>query len=72
MPIYEFHCEKCGRESEILVRSKDWKGTACPYCGSKKLSKNFSAFATVAGSVGDLPPCKSGGGCCGGQCSHRH
>ena len=23
MPIYEFHCEKCGKDSEILVRSSE-------------------------------------------------
>ena len=54
MPIYEFHCEKCERDSEILVRSSDWKGTACPHCGSKKLSKKFSVFAS-AGSGGNDP-----------------
>ena len=51
MPIYEFHCEQCARDSEILVRSSDWKGTECPHCGSKKLSKKFSVFAS-AGSAG--------------------
>jgi len=73
MPIYEFHCEKCERDSEILVRSSAWKGTACPHCGSKKLSKKFSTFA-AAGSGGgnDAPMCASGGGgCCGGRC-HGH
>ena len=30
MPIYEFHCEKCEKESEILVRSADWKGVGMP------------------------------------------
>ena len=73
MPIYEFHCEKCERDSEILVRSSAWKGTACPHCGSKKLSKKFSTFA-AAGSGGgnDAQMCASGGGgCCGGRC-HGH
>jgi putative FmdB family regulatory protein len=74
MPIYEFHCEKCERDSEILVRSSDWKGTTCPHCGSKKLSKKFSVFA-AAGSGGgnDAPMCASGGGgCCGGHCHGGH
>src|ERR1043165_5397295 len=38
MPIYEFHCEKCGKDSEVLVRSADWQGTPCPQCGSTKLA----------------------------------
>ncbi|HUA68948.1 MAG TPA: zinc ribbon domain-containing protein [Candidatus Saccharimonadales bacterium] len=70
MPIYEFHCEKCGRDSEILVRSTDWKKSECPHCGSKKLSKKFSTFASV--SAGSPAPSGNGGGhCCGGGCSCR-
>ena len=72
MPIYEFHCEKCERDSEILVRSSDWKGTACPHCGSKNLSKKFSVFASAGSGGNDSPSCDSGGGgCCGGHC-HGH
>jgi putative FmdB family regulatory protein len=71
MPIYEFHCEKCGRDSEILVRSSNWDGTKCPHCGSSELDKKFSTFA-AAGSGGDSPAGNSGGGggggCCGGHC----
>jgi putative FmdB family regulatory protein len=74
MPIYEFHCGKCERDSEILVRSSDWRGTKCPHCGSTKLDKKFSTFAAASG--GDAAPaCESGGGpggCgCGGHC-HCH
>jgi putative FmdB family regulatory protein len=71
MPIYEFHCEQCGRDSEILVRSTDWKNSECPYCSSKKLSKKFSTFASA--NAGDAPSAKGGGGghCCGGGC-HSH
>jgi putative FmdB family regulatory protein len=74
MPIYEFHCEKCERDSEILLRSSDWKGTACPHCGSKKLSKKFSVFASAgSGGGNDAPSCDGGGGgCCGGRCHGGH
>jgi putative FmdB family regulatory protein len=74
MPIYEFHCEKCERDSEILVRSSDWRGTKCPHCGSAKLDKKFSTFAAAGSGGGDAPACESGGGgggCCGGHC-HGH
>jgi len=71
MPIYEFHCAQCEHDSEILVRSSDWQGTACPHCGSKKLAKKFSVFASAgsgarpsSGGTGDT----GGGGCCGGRC----
>jgi putative FmdB family regulatory protein len=76
MPIYEFHCEKCERDSEILVRSNDWKGTACPHCGATRLSKKFSTFAsTGSGSSPTAPRSNGGGGGCGGCCGggpHRH
>jgi len=74
MPIYEFHCGKCERDSEILVRSSDWKGTKCPHCGSTKLDKKFSTFAAAGGGSDFSPACQSGGGrggCCGGSC-HGH
>jgi putative FmdB family regulatory protein len=75
MPIYEFHCEQCTRDSEILVRSSDWKGTECPRCGSKKLSKKFSVFASAGAGGNDAPsrgPAGGGGGCCGGHCHGGH
>ncbi|HTV63861.1 MAG TPA: zinc ribbon domain-containing protein [Verrucomicrobiae bacterium] len=73
MPIYEFHCEKCGRDSELLVRSTDWKNSECPHCGAKKLSKKFSTFAS--GASGGGSPARgvgNGGGhsCGGGCCCH--
>ncbi|HEX7654410.1 MAG TPA: zinc ribbon domain-containing protein [Verrucomicrobiae bacterium] len=69
MPIYEFSCSKCGKDSEILVRSASWSGTKCPHCGSEKISKKFSTFA-AAGS-GDShgqggKPAGGGGHRCGG------
>ena len=50
MPIYEFHCDKCDNDSEILVRSSDWRGTKCPRCGSVRLTKKLSVFASTASS----------------------
>jgi len=77
MPIYEFHCEKCERDSEVLVRSSNWKGAKCPHCGSTRLAKKLSVFASAAGGgASEAPACgtgaSSGGcGCCGGG-KHRH
>jgi putative FmdB family regulatory protein len=79
MPIYEFHCGKCEKDSEILVRSSNWKGAKCPVCGSTRLTKKLSVFAsqTVEAS-GGAPACAMGGprktgcgcSCAGGK--HRH
>jgi putative FmdB family regulatory protein len=73
MPIYEFHCEACGRDSEILVRSTDWKNAECPLCGSKKLAKKFSTFAAASARAAAASGKSSNGGghqCCGGGCQH--
>jgi putative FmdB family regulatory protein len=78
MPIYEFYCEKCEKESEILVRSSKWRGARCPHCGSAKLSKKLSVFASAsAGGSSPAPSARSsgGGGCGACACSggkHRH
>jgi putative FmdB family regulatory protein len=75
MPIYEFHCEKCGKDNEILVRSSNWEGSRCPECGSTKLSKKLSVFASSTGGENSAPSCgmgaKSGGcGCRAGKHNH--
>jgi len=44
MPIYEYTCNGCGGQVELLVASSAVK-PACPECGSKKLVKKFSTFA---------------------------
>jgi putative FmdB family regulatory protein len=78
MPIYEFHCQKCGADSELLIRSRRWEGTPCPKCGSKKLSKKLSVFASSAGGQSSEPASCGGGkagscGCgCGGGKRHSH
>lgn len=80
MPIYEFHCDKCETDSEILVRSSDWNGTKCPHCGSTKLAKKFSTFASaIAGATttkakATAPSCmaKPSGCGCGRGGPHRH
>jgi len=71
MPIYEFHCEKCEHDSEILVRSSSWKGATCPHCGSTKLTKKLSVFASAGGDGHSVPASGGNGGghCCGGGCS---
>jgi len=46
MPIYEFQCQKCKNEFEVLFRSSGEKlPIACPACKSRKTRKMLSAFA---------------------------
>jgi len=75
MPLYEFTCTKCDKDFELLIRSSNWEGTAaCPHCGSKKLTKKLSVFASsVASSSSSAGPAcglKPGGGC--GCCGPHH
>ncbi|HEX4122635.1 MAG TPA: zinc ribbon domain-containing protein [Verrucomicrobiae bacterium] len=77
MPIYEFHCGKCGADSEILVRTSKWTGTPCPKCGSKRLTKKLSVFASSGGGGGDSPDASCSGnprscGMCGTGRPHSH
>jgi len=49
MPLYEYACERCGRQFELLVRSDTVP--ACPDCGTRELKKLLSTFAVgTAGS----------------------
>jgi putative FmdB family regulatory protein len=70
MPLYEFHCAKCDVEFEELVMSSKPEVLAevvCPECGSHKVSKKVSTFASnvrgssaAAASAASCAP--SGGG----------
>lgn len=68
MPLFQYTCKACGRESEILVRSSETP--VCPGCGSKSLEKQASRFAALSGTK-SAPSCASGacefgaGGACG-------
>jgi putative FmdB family regulatory protein len=75
MPIYEFHCAQCEKDSEVLVRSSNWQGTKCPHCGSMKLAKKFSVFASSVAGERAGPSCSgvpSSCGMCGTGKPHSH
>jgi len=46
MPIYEFVCAGCGREEEILVRSREERERACSACG-EAMNRKVSLPGTV-------------------------
>jgi putative FmdB family regulatory protein len=75
MPLYEFHCTACEKDSEILVRSSKWRGTECPHCGSTQLKKRLSVFAP-SGATADAGPACTGTprscGLCGTGKAHSH
>ncbi len=48
MPIFEYRCNDCTNEFEVLQRvSKVEAPTKCPRCGTQDTTKRFSAFAAV-------------------------
>lgn len=43
MPIYEYRCEKCGHQLEIIQKMSDAPLADCPECGKAALIKLISA-----------------------------
>ena len=69
MPIYEYACQSCGHEFELLIRGSETPH--CPECdNAKSLTKRFSVPAAHVGGMRDLPICEPprGGGCGLPQC----
>lgn len=47
MPIYEYECGKCHRRTSVLtMRISEKADAVCKHCGSIKLSRVMSRFAT--------------------------
>lgn len=74
MPIYEYACDKCGKEFEELVF--DDSTPPCPHCGSTQTHKLMSCCCVHgAGQGGDGGSCATSGGgggcagCSGGNCA---
>lgn len=67
MPIYEYACQACGRQFEVLVRGGETP--TCPHCESPQLTRQLSVPAAHVGGSGSLPvsdaswagPCGRGG-----------
>lgn len=76
MPLYDFQCTDCETTFEELVKSADSCGEVqCVRCGSKKVERLLSVFATGGGhssgaSGGSASPSRRKGvsGCGGGSC----
>lgn len=66
MPLYEYACSDCHRESELLVRGDETP--ECPECGSRHLERLLSVPAAPGQRSADLPVA-SGGMCGRSQCA---
>ena len=50
MPLYDYHCQACGQDFELLVRASSTP--ACPHCASTALDKQVSRVAPAGTSAG--------------------
>ena len=63
MPIFEYACEECGHEFELLVRSDT--RLECPMCQSAQLEKQLSVCATGEAAADRMPAMAGPCGSCG-------
>jgi putative FmdB family regulatory protein len=77
MPIYEYHCEDCGKDFECLVMRSD-DTSDCPHCQGDKTKRLMSACGFLSKGAGGETVGKSAGAsaCTGcpstncGTCGH--
>jgi putative FmdB family regulatory protein len=72
MPLYEYRCQDCQHDFELLVRESTT--LECPACHSDRLQKQLSVFAVGAGTPGRRDAVPAPCGACGhpdgpGSCS---
>jgi len=72
MPAYEYLCDECSCRFEKRQKMSDAAIEICPECGGRVrrlISGGAGAITRGAahGQTDVMPPCASGGGCCGGE-----
>lgn len=50
MPLYDYHCDACDKQFELLVRSADV--STCPTCGTSKIKRLISGIAPAGRAKG--------------------
>jgi putative FmdB family regulatory protein len=53
MPLYEYACDDCQAEFELLIRADE--RPACPTCGGEHLAKQWSVPAAHTARGSSLP-----------------
>lgn len=78
MPIFEYVCNKCGKEFEKLVPSAQTQ-VSCPECSGTKVTRKLSRFAASVREHGGgcpskefCPSASAGCGCGHSGCCHHH
>ena len=71
MPLFEYLCQDCGQQSEILVTASTGQ-PGCQACGSKNLKKLLSAHASPSVGSSHRLPGPGDTACCGSEPGHAH
>lgn len=66
MPLYEFVCQQCHREQELLVRGEEQP--QCQSCGSGRLTKLLSVPAAHSSQGSEGPDFSNPPGPCSTDC----
>jgi putative FmdB family regulatory protein len=68
MPLYEYHCQGCNANVELLIRSAEEKAK-CPKCGFTKLQRLLSVSAAPSIGGKSLPLASPTAGCGRNECA---
>jgi len=69
MPLYDYHCQECGKLSEILLTGSS-DAVECQFCGSSDLQKVLSAPSSMSGPAKNSMPGPGDTACCGSTPGH--
>jgi len=69
MPIYDYKCNDCNKEFEVLVKN-DGKATDCTECGSKNIKRVYSSFDFNLNNKSESS-CSMVNNCANGSCGLR-
>ena len=74
MPIYEFRCEDCSEEFEVLLKSRaEADKVSCKKCGGSRVKRLMSTITPIVDSGGegsDRPRVAETHRCDTGTCTH--
>jgi putative FmdB family regulatory protein len=49
VPVYEYHCQKCGADFTLAetLKEHEKKDATCPECQAKEIERTFSSLQVV-------------------------
>ena len=75
MPIFSYHCPKCGANFDLLLARYD-SPAECPKCGAdapERQPSRVGAILSGRAPCAARDTCPAAGGCgCGGHCHGKH